>query len=35
MMGNGLYNSLEEQYKVYDVDTDWGRKHDASPDGQK
>lgn len=31
MIGEELYESLEEQYNVYTVDDDWARKHDASP----
>lgn len=34
MMGSDMYDALEEQYNVYEVDTDWGRSHDASPSGQ-
>ena len=31
MMGNGLYDALEEQYNAYTVDDHWKRSHDASP----
>lgn len=31
MIGQGIYEALEERYDVYTVDDTWGRKHDASP----
>lgn len=34
MMGNDVYDTLEEQYNVYTIDDIWARSHDASPSGQ-
>lgn len=31
MMGNEMYDALEEQYSAYEVDTSWERIHDAAP----
>lgn len=31
MIGQGIYESLEEQYDVYTIDDGWARSHDASP----
>lgn len=34
MMGNDVYDALEEQYNVYTIDDDWAKSHDASPSCQ-